>query len=114
MLTCGHVGMAAGTRPRFTPSFIGRDKTGMTTQAIEAPGQAPDHEQKRAALGYLHEAWLEARIDGIDGDCLAQACLFTAFAELVTTYGEEAAAQFAEGLAVRIRNGEFSLVTARQ
>jgi hypothetical protein len=73
-----------------------------------------DHEQKRAALGYLHEAWLEARIDGIDGDCLAQACLFAAFAELVTTYGEEAAAQFAEGLAVRIRNGEFSLVTARQ
>jgi hypothetical protein len=106
--------MAAGTRPGFTPSFIGRDKTGMTTQTIEAQGQAPDHEQKRAALGYLHEAWLEARIDGIDGDCLAQACLFAAFAELVTTYGEEAAAQFAEGLAVRIRNGEFSLAKARQ
>ena len=46
-------------------------------------GQAPDHEQKRAALGYLHEAWQEARIDGIDGDCLAQACLFAAFAEFV-------------------------------
>jgi hypothetical protein len=106
--------MAAGTRPQLTPSFIGRDKTGMTTQAIEAPEPTPDHEQKRAALGYLHEAWLEARIDGIDGDCLAQACLFTAFAELVTTYGEEAAAQFAEGLAVRIRNGEFSLAKARQ
>ncbi|HZD62808.1 MAG TPA: hypothetical protein VE200_08445, partial [Xanthobacteraceae bacterium] len=44
--------------------------------ATEAAGHAPDHEQKRAALGYLNEAWLEARIDGIDGDCLAQACLF--------------------------------------
>jgi len=86
----------------------------MTTQTIEAPGNTPDHEQKRAALGYLHEAWVEARIDGIDGDCLAQACLFAAFAELVTTYGEEAAAEFAEGLAVRIRNGEFSLAMARQ
>jgi len=32
----------------------------------------------------------------------------------VSTYGEEAAAHFAEGLAVRIRNGEFSLATAKQ
>jgi hypothetical protein len=86
----------------------------MTTQAIQAPDQAPDHEQKRAALGYLHEAWVEARIDGIDGDCLAQACLFAAFAEFVSTYGEEAAARFAEGLAVRIRNGEFSLALPKQ
>jgi len=85
----------------------------MTTQVIDSPGLAPDQEQKRAALGYLREAWLEARIEGIDGDCLAQACLFTAFAEFVSTYGEEAAARFAEGLAVRIRNGEFS-VAARQ
>ena len=67
----------------------------MTTQATEAAGHAPDHEQKRAALGYLNEAWLEARIYGIDGDCLAQACLFAAFAEFVSTYGEEAAAHFA-------------------
>jgi hypothetical protein len=66
-------------------------------------------EQKRAALGYLQEAWAEATLDGIDGDCLAQACLFAAFAEFVTTYGEEAAANFAEGLGSRIRNGEFSL-----
>ena len=74
----------------------------------------PDHEQKQAALGYLHEAWAEARHDGVDGDCLAQASLFTALAELVTTYGEDAVAKFAEGLGVRIRNGEFSLKLARQ
>ncbi len=74
----------------------------------------PDLEQKRVALGYLQEAWAEARHDGIDGDCLAQASLFTAFAEFVTTYGEEAAASFAEGLAVRIRNGEFSVEQQRQ
>ena len=86
----------------------------MTTQTIEAPGETPDHEQKRAALGYLQEAWMEARIEGIDGDCLAQACLFAAFAEFVSTYGEEPAARFAEGLAVRIRKGEFSLAIARQ
>jgi hypothetical protein len=75
---------------------------------------ASDHEQKKVALGYLQEAWAEARLDGIDGDCLAQSCLFTAFAELVSTYGEEAAAEFAEGLAGRIRNGEFSIEMARQ
>jgi hypothetical protein len=97
--------------PARNPAASG---TVMTARAIEAPGQAPDREQKRAALGYLHAAWVEARIDGIDGDCLAQACLFAAFAEFVSTYGEEAAARFAEGLAVRIRNGEFSVATVRQ
>jgi hypothetical protein len=86
----------------------------MTVHASEASETFPDHEHKRAALGYLNEAWAEAMLDGIDGDCLAQACLFTAFAEFVTTYGEEAAARYAEGLAVRIRNGEFSLALARQ
>ncbi|MGH6770677.1 MAG: hypothetical protein ACRECO_16840 [Xanthobacteraceae bacterium] len=86
----------------------------MTIQAIEAQDGRPDHEQKRAALGYLNEAWTEARLDGIDGDCLAQACLFTAFAEFVSTYGEEPAARFAEGLALRIRNGEFSLAMPKQ
>ncbi len=73
-----------------------------------------DYEQKMAALGYLREAWAEAKLDGIDGDCLAQASLFTALAEFVTTYGEDAAAKFAEGLGNRIRNGEFSVERARQ
>jgi hypothetical protein len=98
-------GRGAGSRLQF-----GNDQA-----MIEPPaGQAPDHEQKRVALAYLNEAWLEARIDGIDGDCLAQACLFAAFAEFVSTYGEEPAARFAEGLAFRIRQGEFSLVLSRQ
>jgi hypothetical protein len=74
----------------------------------------PDHEQKQAALSYLNEAWAEARHDGVDGDCLAQASLFAALAELVTTYGEDAVEKFAEGLPSRVRNGEFSLALARQ
>lgn len=88
----------------------------MTTTERYSRARAPvaDHEQKRVALGYLQEAWAEARLDGVDGDCLAQACLFTAFAEFVTTYGEEAAATFAEGLGKRVRNGEFSLAQPRQ
>jgi hypothetical protein len=74
----------------------------------------PDQEQKQAALSYLNEAWAEARHDGVDGDCLAQASLFAAFAELVGTYGEDAVATYAEGLPDRIRNGEFSTARARQ
>ena len=87
---------------------------GMTTHAIQASEHAPEHEQKRAALGYLHEAWAEARLDGIDGDCMAQGCLFAALSELVSTYGEDATARFAEGLSQRISNGEFSCQFARQ
>jgi hypothetical protein len=108
MLTWRQVGFGRGTRP------TSNQRGAMTIAAIQSLGHAPEHEQKRAALGYLNEAWVEARIDGIDGDCLAQACLFAAFAEFVSTYGEEAAARFAEGLALRIRNGEFSLEIARQ
>jgi hypothetical protein len=73
-----------------------------------------DHEQKQTALSYLNEAWAEARLDGIDGDCMAQACLFAAITEFVTTYGEDAAARFAEGLPKRILNGEFTIDLARQ
>ena len=73
-----------------------------------------DSEQKQAALSYLSEAWAEARHDGVDGDCLAQASLFAAFAELVKTYGEDAVAKFVEGLPVRVRNGEFSTARAKQ
>ena len=75
---------------------------------------ASDFEQKQIALTYLHEAWGEARLDGVDGDCLAQASLFTALAELVSTYGEDAVAKFVEGIPARVRNGEFSLALAKQ
>jgi hypothetical protein len=75
---------------------------------------ASDQDQKRIALGYIHEAWAEARHDGVDGDCMAQACLFAALIEFVRTYGEDPAAKFAEGLSARIRNGEFSADLSRQ
>ena len=86
----------------------------MTTSHLGARDPLPDHEQKRAALDFLHEAWTEARLSGVEGDCMAQICLFTAFSELVSTYGEEAAARYAEGLSRRISNGEFSIELARQ
>ena len=39
-----------------------------TERSTEPREPVADHEQKRVALGYLHEAWAEARLDGIDGD----------------------------------------------
>ncbi|MFC0283805.1 hypothetical protein ACFFJB_09355 [Camelimonas abortus] len=65
-------------------------------------------EEKQAALNYLSEAFAEAQLDGLDGDCMAHAALFTAFRELVSVYGEEAVAAFAETLPARLREGSFS------
>jgi hypothetical protein len=41
------------------------------THISAARETVPDHEQKQLALGYLQEAWTDARHDGVDGDCLA-------------------------------------------
>jgi hypothetical protein len=86
----------------------------MATLNFAAREALAEHEQKRLALGYLQDAWSEARHEGIEGDCLAQTSLFLALAELITTYGEDAAARYAENLASRIRNGEFSVDLSRQ
>jgi hypothetical protein len=86
----------------------------MATQIPATREAAADHEQKRRAFGFLQEAWAEAHHEGIDGDCLAQTALFLALAELISTYGEEATARYAENFAPRIRNGEFSVELSRQ
>jgi hypothetical protein len=84
------------------------------TQISAAHDAVADYEQKRLALACLQEAWVEARHDGVDGDCLAQTALFLAFAELISTYGEDATARYAENIAPRIRNGEFSIAPVRE
>ena len=84
------------------------------TRSLPHRDPMSDKDQKMVALGYLHEAWAEALHEGIDGDCIAQACLFSALTELVATYGEEATAKFTDGLSARIKLGEFSLPPARQ
>jgi hypothetical protein len=63
---------------------------------------------RRAALGYVSEAFAEALLDGIDVDSFADAALCAAFRELVAAYGEEKAARLAERLPERVRQGEFS------
>jgi hypothetical protein len=70
--------------------------------------------QKRLALNYLSEAWSEAVAEGVAPEILAHVALFTAFADLVATYGEEAVAELARSLPSRIEALEFSLARAVQ
>ncbi|AMJ61195.1 hypothetical protein [Bosea sp. PAMC 26642] len=66
---------------------------------------------RRVAYGYVEDAFAEAQQDGLDSDALAHAALFVAFRTLVETYGEEAAAVFAEALPGKLRGGAFSAGT---
>lgn len=74
---------------------------------ISADPEAED--ERRAAMGYMTEAFAEARLDGLDGDSVCQAAIFTALVDMVACYGEEATADYAARLAQRIRGGEFTL-----
>lgn len=65
--------------------------------------------QKQAALRYIIDAWEEALHDGIEPEMLANASLFAALSDLVSTYGEDAVAKMADNLSRRIQHGEFTL-----
>ena len=69
------------SRIRAFPPWIAHSLLSfMSHPAFFTPDRPPlrDHEQKQTALSYLNEAWAEARHEGVDGDCLAQASLFAA------------------------------------
>ena len=92
-----------------------RAKDQMMTQTAELEGDEADFAaQRKAAFHYMNEAFAEGRLDGIEADCLAQAALFAALKEFVSTYGEEPVAAFAERLPERIRRGEFTVSRPRQ
>ena len=75
----------------------------------QAPAVAANEEPKQVALRYILDAWHDAMQDGIESDCLAMAAMFAALSDMVETYGEEPVAKMAEGLANRIRIGEFTI-----
>jgi hypothetical protein len=84
----------------------------MAVVATEPGPRASDDrqiaEKKRLALTYLTDAWNAAMDEGVDCEILAHAALFTALAELIDTYGEEAVAELAGSLPRRIKSFEFS------
>lgn len=77
--------------------------------------QSPELDaQKQAALGYILDAWEEALHDGIEPEMLANAALFAALADLISSYGEDAVARMTGGLSRRIQHGEFTLERTAQ
>ena len=63
---------------------------------------------KRIALHYIRTAWDEALQDGLDSRILANATLYAALTDLVSTYGELAVSDMTQKLASRIKQGEFT------
>jgi dephospho-CoA kinase len=80
----------------------------MTRSPHSAVDDAGGSDQRQAALSYVAEAFAEAMLAGIESDSFAHAALSAALHELVSTFGEEEVALFAELLPKRLRNGEFS------
>ena len=77
-------------------------------------GSSEDGSHKQAALRYILDAWEEALHDGIEPECLANAALFAALADLIALYGEDAVAKMTGGLSRRIHHGEFTLKRTAQ
>jgi hypothetical protein len=84
----------------------------VSTDLVETardPEEGTIAEKKRLALAYLSEAFDDAIAEGVDPEIVAHAALFTALADLIVTYGEEAVADLARSLPGRIQAFEFSL-----
>jgi hypothetical protein len=90
----------------------------MTAPAIKSPRfdeqSFAERDSKHAALRHILDAWEEAVYEGIDPDCIATAAIFAALSDMIATRGEEPVAKMTEGLAARIRQGEFTVVRTRQ
>ena len=76
--------------------------------ADTAPDETFGIEDREVALAFVTEAFAEAILAGIEGECFAHAAMFAALQELVATYGEDPVIAFAERLPARVRSGEFS------
>ena len=55
----------------------------MSTIADSADKPKTDQDQKKMALGHVKGAWLDAWMDGVDAECMAQVSLFVTLTELV-------------------------------
>lgn len=81
----------------------------MKSRSLGLANQYENDLGKHAALSYIQEAWQEAIHDGLEPEMLANAALYAAFSDLISTYGEDAVASMAEGLSKRIHHGEFTV-----
>ena len=68
-----------------------------------------DPDRKARALELILDAWDRALAEGAEAEVVASVAIFAALADMVDRYGEEAVAEFCEGLPERARRGEFTL-----
>ena len=62
----------------------------MTLSLADAsPDEIFGSEDRQIALAFVTEAFAEAVLAGVEGECFAHAAIFAALQELVATYGEE-------------------------
>ena len=91
-------------------------KVTMTTRGdpLHAREPVPDHEQKRVALSYLHEAWAEARLDGIDDDAWRRPACSPPSPNWSPPTARKPRPPTPKASSKRIRNGEFTVDQRRQ
>jgi hypothetical protein len=76
--------------------------------------EADCNDQRVAALNYILEAWDEGTATGIASELMAYAAIFTALTDLVAAFGEDSVVALINGLAPRVRKGEFTLTRGRR
>lgn len=81
------------------------------THRSEGTGSAGDSQD---ALQLIISAWEEGCEAGISPDLMTFAALYAGLSDLIGARGEVQAALFMERLAVRVRDGEFSIPGSRQ
>jgi len=86
----------------------------ITTPWMIPTETATRDEQKRVALSYITEAWIEAVKDGVDPDHVAEAAFEAAIREMVALKGEETVANLLAEIGPAVANGEFTAHLTRQ
>lgn len=73
-----------------------------------------EEDQRRLALQLILDAWDDALGEGVEPDIVASTAIFSALSDMIESYGEEAVVKLVDGLADRIRQGEFTLYRTMQ
>ena len=73
--------------------------------------QMIEHEKRRTALEYQHEAWVGGLSDGIEMEIMAEAAIETALTELVEAGGESAALAYLDEIKEQVVAGAFGART---
>ncbi len=80
----------------------------------QAVAAANTEDGRVEALDMILAAFEEGTEAGIAPEMMAYAALYAALTDLVESFGEENVAKLTQGLADRVRSGEFTLYISKQ